>query len=230
MKRKYVIALVIFCLTIFFALDFADNNVVEVRATINNMEGKNAIKVTTINEETDKYKIQAFVPQTRNEKLNEIINKKITKYIDNFKTENENNLKKVYLTIKFDTYEYEDYISFLFTYILDTGGAHENTFFSSINFDLKKDEEITIDTLVAKNRDFLNTLSKYTYSKLKENQSIVQGGIEWMLKDGTAPTKENFKTFVFSEEGLKIFFEKYQVAPYYLGEFSVVLPYSDFSK
>ena len=45
-----------------------------------------------------------------------------------------------------------------------------------------------------------------------------------MLKDGTAPTIDNFKNIVFSNNGLIIYFERYQIAPYYFGEIALTYP------
>lgn len=230
MKFRYVIALVVFVMLITFFSFFSFDKEVEVRATINNIDEDNAIKVKSIVENDEKYDIQVYYPETKNDKLNEIITERILEYVDNFKKENENNFKQSILTIKYDTYEYGDYISFLFTNVIDTGGAHPNTFLSSIVYNLKREEEIDISYLVNKNKDFLNFLSDFSYNKLKENENIVQSNTMNMLKEGTTGNKVNFKTFVFSEEGAKFFFERYQVAPYYLGEFSVTLPYEKFLK
>ena len=46
-----------------------------------------------------------------------------------------------------------------------------------------------------------------------------------MLLEGTSPKEENFKNFAFSKDGLILFFEQYQVAPYSEGSFRVVIPY-----
>ena len=46
-----------------------------------------------------------------------------------------------------------------------------------------------------------------------------------MLKDGLKPNDENFDKFVFSNDGLIIFFERYSIAPYFAGEFSILVPY-----
>jgi len=47
-----------------------------------------------------------------------------------------------------------------------------------------------------------------------------------MLESGTRPTLQNFKNFAFGDDGLILFFENYQVAPYFYGSFQVKIPYS----
>ena len=37
--------------------------------------------------------------------------------------------------------------------------------------------------------------------------------------------ESNFNTFALTNDGLLIFFGRYQVAPYYKGEFEVLIPY-----
>lgn len=47
-----------------------------------------------------------------------------------------------------------------------------------------------------------------------------------MLYEGTKPIKENFNNFIFSKNGLIIYFPQYQIAPYSQGEFNVIVPYN----
>ena len=46
-----------------------------------------------------------------------------------------------------------------------------------------------------------------------------------MMLDGTTPIKNNFKNFVFTSNGLMLIFERYQIAPYYFGEYNITIPY-----
>ena len=49
-----------------------------------------------------------------------------------------------------------------------------------------------------------------------------------MILDGTLPKKENFSNFAFTDNGLLVFFNRYQIAPYSYGSFNIIIPYSDF--
>ena len=48
-----------------------------------------------------------------------------------------------------------------------------------------------------------------------------------MLKEGTLPTTDNFKNILFTDKGLIIYFERYQIAPYYYGDYNIIAPYED---
>ena len=46
-----------------------------------------------------------------------------------------------------------------------------------------------------------------------------------MLKEGTQPLTNNYKNILFTNEGLIIYFERYQIAPYYYGDYKITIPY-----
>lgn len=221
MKAKYIIAFFVFLAVLAFMFIFFSSKEVEVKATMSNSYEN----VITIKEDTDRYEIQAFYPETKNQKLDEVLKNKVLEYIGQFKRDIESNPKKSTLIIKFDPYEYGDYISFLFSYFVDTGGAHPNTYLSTETYNLKTNESVNIQDIMNKNKNFLKFISDFSYDKLKEDPKIQENINLDMLKEGTLPKKENFINFVFSNEGLKFFFQKYQVAPYSSGEFYVIVPY-----
>ena len=47
-----------------------------------------------------------------------------------------------------------------------------------------------------------------------------------MLLEGTKPTLDNFKNFSYTEDGFKIYFNYYQIAPYYYGSSVITVPYN----
>ena len=70
-------------------------------------------------------------------------------------------------------------------------------------------------------------MSKYAYTNLSKNDKIKEVNMPYMLTNGTKPIKANFKSFVFTKDGIIVFFEKYQIAPYSYGEFWITIPYLD---
>lgn len=212
MKLKYLIILfliinLIFCIYI-----------INVKAISNN-EYK-------IEEKNNNYKIIAYYPKTDYPKLNNVINDKIYEYIKEFK-ENVNSsdypINQYYsLIILYDCYEYDNYISYIFRIEDYTGGAHPNHRIYTVVYDIKNNVIITIDDLINKNQNILNIFSENSREILKSNDKITSST---MLYEGTKPKKENFTNFVFSKNGIILFFQEYQVAPYSQGEFNVVLDY-----
>ena len=187
-------------------------------------------------EETDddkSYKIEAYLPYTPYPVLNNAIDSLASSYISDFKKEIQEYgilTHQVYsLQITYDVYSYQNFVSYVFWIFMDIAGAHPNTFIRTITFDKKRQEIVTIDSLVDKYPNILNEFSKISLEELKKSEKFNENGYDdilGMLESGTRPVLENFKSFAFSEDGLILFFENYQVAPYFYGSFQVKIPYS----
>lgn len=189
-------------------------------------------KIEELNSEKS-YKIDVYLPYTPYPVLNTAIDSMAVSYIDDFKKEiSEYGVltHQVYsLQITYDVYSYQNFVSYVFWIFMDTAGAHPNTFIRTINFDKNTNEIVTIDSLVNKYPDILNIFSKISLEELKKSKKFKENGYEdilGMLESGTRPTLKNFKNFAFSEDGIILFFENYQVAPYFYGSFQVKIPYS----
>ncbi len=131
------------------------------------------------------------------------------------------------LHIKDEQYSYKDYISYVFYISIDTGGAHPNNIILTINYDRRNNEIITIDSMTKNNDHLLNDLCIESRKQLKSNKNIAQDqtSINMML-EGTKPEKNNFKNFIFGKDGLIVYFQQYQIAPYASGVFQTVIPYT----
>lgn len=184
-------------------------------------------------EETDYYTISVYYPLTKYKIVNSKINEVITQYVNTLKSSIDDQAKnlitesgyKYFLDIRFNTYNYLDYITYVSHISTFTGGAHPNSYYYTITYNKDKMELVTIDNLIKKNKSLLVDLSEYTYNSLTNNQKIKDIGALDMVKDGTKPTIENFKNLALTSDGIIIFFENYQVAPYVAGEFAVTVPY-----
>lgn len=113
-----------------------------------------------------------------------------------------------------------------------SGGAHGIQAIVTFNYDFVAQKEITIDTLVAQDPQFLNKLSVYARTilvrMLAESAQVEESEIDKdMLNDGTTPNTSNFSLFTYtSESQLTFYFTPYQVAAYVFGspEIAVELP------
>lgn len=233
MKIKFILVLLIFS-CIFFSTYFVNNihEVVQVKEVFNSNDDVLECQVKNVESITDTAIIKGYVPYTKYEKLNIRIDEIVKKYISEFK-DTINGYKpladdvKFTLEFSFDTYEYNEYITYVIRLFADTGGAHPNTYITTVTYNTKTNELVTIETLNKDYPELIKKLSELSYNKLKENEIIKQINSEDMLKDGTKPTLENFRNFAFTKEGMRIFFEKYQVAPYVAGEFEILIPYEE---
>ena len=172
----------------------------------------------------ENYDISINFSNTEYEILNKEINKSLETYIDIFKQSMVDIDKTYTLNINHSIYEYKNYISYVFYAESYTGGAHPSHDIWTITYDKYLNKIVDIDTLINKNSNILNIFSKISREKLLYDKRIVDTN---MMLEGTKPIKNNFSNFAFSKDGLILFFEYYQVAPYSSGDFKVTIPYSD---
>lgn len=218
MKSRIVI--INLTILIIFLLIYIINIKVKAKSLIitNNQEYK-------IEELNDEYKILVYSPITPYSKLNSVINKKLNDYIIQFKKNIRSSpIKDNYysLIIFYDKYIYSNYISYVFKIESHYFMAHPDHMIYTVVFDIDNKKIITLDDLIKYNNKVLDIFSFESKEKLKNNERIVDYD---MLLDGTKPIYNNFNNFVFSKNGIIIFFKRYQVAPYSSGEFSVNIPY-----
>lgn len=176
------------------------------------------------------YKIKIYYPVSSYRKLDEKIKEMLSTYIEEFKESlgDAEVQKNIYYTlyINYDTYSYKEYISYLFYVETYTGGAHPNHEIQTINYDTLNHSFIDIDTLVKKDAGLLNRLARLSKEEiLKDQKFIANEYVAQMFEEGTKPTKENYQNFVLTEKGMRVFFNYYQIAPYYFGITEILLPY-----
>lgn len=184
---------------------------------------KNLIEIN----ETYKYKLKVSYPVTKFSNVNKDITNSINKILKEFinvskRTIQTNMYYTLYITYK--TYEYKETTSYIFSISEFTGGAHPNNYIESIRFD-SDGNIITIDSFLKKDKDILSKLSELSRKALLSKEAFKDKNIASMALDGTRPSKENFENFAFTNDGLLIFFDYYQVAPYYYGIQKVLIPY-----
>ena len=177
-----------------------------------------------------KNEIRITYPRTEYSVLNEKIKKYVNSLLEEFMEYGEATIQPVFsytLDMYYEKYSYQDYLSYVFFTSMYTGGAHPNNTIHTVTYDKKKKQIVTISDLVNIYPDLLNILSEESRKILKKYPSFQTPYFqEDMLIEGTEPRLENFRNFTFSKDGLIIFFEQYQVAPYSFGKFEITIPYS----
>jgi hypothetical protein len=128
----------------------------------------------------------------------------------------------------YDIYQYsEDVISINFTISEYTGGAHPNSYFRSFTFDVVAEQEIALADLFLPDSDPFSVIGPLVEADLL----LQQGGNAdpaW-ISEGTSTNPANYQNFALDEDSLILFFPPYQVGPYALGTFAVVLPLNQLS-
>lgn len=178
------------------------------------------------------YNMSIDYPKTSYYKLNKKIDSIIEKYKFNFISSlmNYNIQSDITYTfnISYKEYRFKNYISIILYIEEYTGGAHPNHYISSIIYDIKANDIISIIDLVKQDKKILDILSSESRELLlkKYKININDINIKQMFYDGTSPSVSNFKNIAFTTEGLLIIFERYSIAPYYMGEFQIIIPYN----
>ena len=167
-------------------------------------------------------------PSTNYYKVNTFIKEYLETSITDFKSITLDKTKTTYyLIINYKEYYYHNLISYIFFSESFTGGAHPIHLIKTLVYNIDTNSFITINTLIKNNPNILNELSTYTYNTLSNKKIFQPQVVNDMLKEGTLPPADNFKNILFSDKGLIIYFERYQIAPYYYGDYSITIPYKE---
>lgn len=117
------------------------------------------------------------------------------------------------------------YISFVLKYGGYTGGAHGYEVKLSYAYDLKNNKYLEL-------KDLFNDPNYLTYVSEESRKSLINQYIEKAEEEGekeyfdsliesinlgTEPKVDNFKSFTFTKDKVKIYFSQYQVGPYAIG-------------
>lgn len=222
----------LFILFIIFSLIFAGRNIFcsDYEITHVTIEDSSAKYNYTVKVQYPQIKGYAN-KQTEND-FNKYVREFVTAYIDTFKNEMKTwenpgiDASSDYEIVDTIYYRTNDVISILLDgYTYFTGAAHPNTFFYSINYDLKNNKVIKLPSLFKD--DYLKVISKYCINDLEKQMKDYSPDIDYRwIKDGAGPKKENYRVFNFTDKEFIVTFQAYQVAAYVAGPQEVVIPLS----
>ena len=109
------------------------------------------------------------------------------------------------------------------------GAAHPMHTISTYVYDYDKKTFADVGSFFLPESNYLDVLSTLSKEDLVRQANEGDVGYEYnkeFVDEGTKPTKENFSHVLPLKDGLVIYFEEYQVAPYAAGPQEVVIPYS----
>lgn len=102
-----------------------------------------------------------------------------------------------------------------------SGAAHPNNSSFSVNYDLEKFRELTLDDFLIKGWEA--RVSELCLKSLKEQRNLPEGYEEEWLDKGAGRDKKNFDVFNYTGSGFLITFVTYQVGPYVDGPSEVFI-------
>lgn len=106
-----------------------------------------------------------------------------------------------------------------------TGGAHGGTTTLPLVIDRSTGAEIPPGGLFREGANWLPVLAEACFADLSAHREVFDADDEW-LREGTAPTPENYQALLPRADGLQVSFQQYQVGPYAIGAFDVVVPWA----
>lgn len=218
LKTNKIAYYILFIIIILFAT-------ILVLIAINHFLSYNKQKIEIIDPNVNTMKI--VYPSTDFKKLNKEIKNFINGEIEDFEKITLNSNKTTYyLIINYQGFYKSSFISYVFFTESYTQGAHPIHLIHTICYDKENDKFITVDDLIKMNPSILQDMSKYTYDTFSNTNLYKRQELKDWLKEGTLSVKENFQNFLFSKEGLIIYFPRYQIGPYYYGDKNIVIPYN----
>ena len=133
-------------------------------------------------------------------------------------------------------YQYELYIDYKLTYNKNnvisipmnvyefTGGAHGMTYLNSYNYNLINGKKLKLSDIFKENIDYKNIIDNYIKYVIKKNPDIYFQG-----NNGFKGIKEE-QSFYIEDDGIVIYFDLYEIAPYYVGIPNFKIKYDEFIK
>lgn len=105
-----------------------------------------------------------------------------------------------------------------------TGGAHGSSATEALVLAKDSGAPVPPAGLFRTGVDWLSALSTACHTDLAARTEIFEPEDEW-LGQGTAPVPENYEALLPRPDGLQVTFQQYQVGPYAIGAFDVLVPW-----
>lgn len=196
-------------------------------------ETKTSLEITEkrFEEETEDLIINVRYPKTNNEKVNQEIDNLVQLEINNFKESIlepiEGFSSGIYITYIISLNS-PHLLSVIFDVSLyNSGAAHPVSITKVFNYDRNEERRMQAKDIFTDN--YLEVLSKICTEKLIEKIQPDEFMTE-AINNGASPLEENYQNIAFTEEGIVVVFEQYQVAAYAMGKQSIKIPFSDISE
>ena len=105
--------------------------------------------------------------------------------------------------------------------------AHPLECVDTLVFEITSAKQLSLGDIF-KSDDF-SILAELTKEQFAENLDVKSQMDTELFLNGTEPTEQNYQHFALKEDGLAVYFEKYQIFPGYFGIQSVTIPYDSLS-
>jgi hypothetical protein len=138
-----------------------------------------------------------------------------------------NQYNKYSLTNEYKVFYGPYTVTYLFSVVEDTLGAHPNSNYHTFTFDLRTGQSISLSDVFVPDSNYLAELTKVTRAALTTQLGSQADASQ--MNPGTTAVAINFQNFAIDGSNLVIFFSPYQVASYAQGPQTVKIPLSQLS-
>ena len=188
------------------------------------------VETETIETKTPYFKSQLNIPVVTisgNKKLSDKINKGFKEEALAFRSQVELEAKKAYEELTKAPYEVittyqihslKDYLSLTITYYQYTGGAHGISQVISHNYDLASGNRLELKDIFKKDYNYQEVINKVIKEAITKKP-------EDFFPDAFQGISQN-QSFYIGREGIIIYFQNYEIAPYAAGNPEFLIPYS----
>lgn len=186
-----------------------------------------------VSESNQYYAIEAAYPVTADPRISDSFRTFITDQIAQFKEDtswatdpsiDSASAGSLSLNIDYKTQQSTTANTYTFDIATYTGGAHGLLVTRTFNFD-KNGKVINLADLFTNGEAGLKTIAPFVQKEIEKKK--INDDAQW-VKEGTAPTAENYQAFTVSDAGITFTFDAYQVAPYSAGTQNILVPLSVF--
>lgn len=119
---------------------------------------------------------------------------------------------------KYNLHYLNDYLSLIVTYYEYRGGAHGIYNVVPYNYNLKTGERLQIKDIFKEGYDYKSIINQEILSEISKHPDNY-------FKDAFKTIKEN-QDFYFTKEGIVVYFQVYEIAPFAAGNPEFLIPYS----
>lgn len=219
---------------------------VEYDQTPNLVEVSETVQTTSVTVESKTYKEDFLIyPQVTYMKNEEVENKingafkvhietsyegylKLKEQMEKFKEEDKEHCKEFPYSCEYSyntryevKFNQDDKLSILLYDATYTGGAHGLEGVVSYNFDVQTGDRYTLKDIISDESKFAS-LTEYAKKYMKENKEL------FFDEEIIGDFKVNEQTqFYFTESGIDLIFQQYEVAPYAAGHPTISIPKSE---
>jgi len=189
------------------------------------------IQKESIKENGNGYSIEVAYPKLESAAASKYISDFAKGTVDDFKKDTAwqndpstpKTVEETSLNVDYNVTSAPHTISYIFTVSSYTGGAHGLTTTKTFIFDAFTAELLTLANIFIDEKKGLEALAVIATEQLT---TTLQNPDATWIAQGAGPTEDNYQNIVFTKEGMQVFFDPYQVAPYVYGPQTVIVPYS----